>query len=43
MKDKIYFQLTLFRDNSWVKGILLDFIDFMRYEWFWDERKHIEK
>lgn len=41
MKDKIYFQLTLLRDKpmfSWLR----DIIDYMRYEWFWDECKHIE-
>lgn len=37
MKIKIYNKLTYFRDKSWVKGILLETIDWMRYEWFYIE------
>lgn len=37
MKIKIYDQLTQFRDNSWVKGFLLEIIDWMWYEWFYTE------
>lgn len=37
MKVIIYNQLTYFRDNSWVRGTLLEIIDWLRYEWFYQE------
>lgn len=36
MKETIYFKLTLLRDKDWVPDILVRFIDYLRYEFFYE-------
>jgi len=38
-RDWLYLHLTLFRDNSWVPGWLVEVVDYIRYEWLWDNDK----
>ena len=35
MKNRIYYFLTSFRDHSWVPNMITDFIDWLRYEFFY--------
>jgi len=35
MKDKIYWKLTLLRDNHWMPNFIREIIDWLRYEIFY--------
>jgi len=35
-KHSIYWRLTLLRDKPYIPGILVRFIDYLRYEYFYE-------
>jgi len=39
MKSKINWQLTLLRDKDWMPTFLVNIIDWMRYEWFYESEQ----
>lgn len=37
LKQKIHWYLTLLRDKDWIPEWLREIIDYIRYEWLWDD------
>lgn len=40
MKDWIWWQLTILRDQWWMPGFLVDAIDWLRYEVFYTPHEY---
>jgi hypothetical protein len=35
LKSRIYYYLTIWRDNPKMPDFIVNFIDYLRYEWFY--------